>query len=94
MLSRDIIKRPLITEKNTELMQDNKYVFEVDKRVNKIQIKQAVEEIFKVKVISVATLITHGRKVRFGQHYGRRPNFKKAVVQLKDGDKIELIQGV
>ena len=94
MDSRDLIKRPLITEKNTELMVQNKYVFEVDKRSNKIQIKNAVEEIFKVKVESVGTVTTHGKKIRFGQHYGKRPSSKKAVVQLKEGDKIELIQGV
>jgi large subunit ribosomal protein L23 len=94
MEARDIIRRPLITEKNTELQQVNKYVFEVDRRANKIEIKHAVEKIFKVKVMTVATSNTFGKRVRFGLHYGRRPNVKKAVVTLKEGDKIELIQGV
>jgi len=94
MKNRDIIRRPLVTEKNTELLEFNKYVFEVDRRANKIQIKKAVEDIFKVKVISVATMNTHGKSIRYGAHYGKRSGSKKAIVQLKDGDKIEIIQGV
>ena len=94
MESRDIIKRPLVTEKNTELQQENRYVFEVDRRANKIQIKKAVQEIFKVKVVSVATMNTHGRKVRSGHHQGKRSSYKKAIVHLIEGDRIELVQGV
>jgi len=88
-----IIKRPFITEKGTILRQENNtYVFEVDMRANKIEIKKAIEKIYGVKVIKINTLIQHGkpRRVRFAQ--GRRSNFKKAMVTLKEGQFIQAFE--
>lgn len=86
----DTIKSLLRTEKATMLLPENKYLFWVDKRANKIQIKQAVEEIYKVKVANVNTSMQRGklRRVRYIQ--GRSPDWKKALVTLKEGSKIEV----
>jgi large subunit ribosomal protein L23 len=86
-----IIKRPVISEKTTQLNErDNKYVFEVDTRANKIQIKQAIEEVFKVGVTKVRTMRLRGKTKRVRIHLGRTPERKKAIVTLKQGDRIEL----
>lgn len=88
-----IIKRPIITEKGSILREkNNKYIFEVDIQANKIEIKKAIEQIFGVKVIKVNTSIQHGkpRRVRFA--IGRRPDFKKAIVTLKEGEFIPLFE--
>jgi large subunit ribosomal protein L23 len=86
-----IIKRPVISEKTTQLNErDNKYVFEVDTRANKIQIKQAIEEVFKVGVTKVRTMRLIGKTKRVRIHLGRKPERKKAIVTLKQGDRIEL----
>ncbi len=91
----DVIKRPLLTEKVvTEQSDKNTIAFEVDPRSNKIEIKKAVEEIWKVSVEQVRTMVVRGKVKRFGQHLGKRKNWKKAYVSLKDGDKIELFHGV
>ncbi|GGE20932.1 50S ribosomal protein L23 [Marinithermofilum abyssi] len=90
---RDIIRRPLVTEKSTDLMEEKKYVFEVDKRANKTEIKQAVEQIFGVKVAKVNTINVKGKKKRFGRYQGFTSNRKKAIVQLTDDSKsIEIFE--
>jgi large subunit ribosomal protein L23 len=88
MISYDIIKSLIRTEKTTLLEPAGKYLFLVDKTANKIQIKRAVEEIYKVKVKDVNTMILPGKLKRVRQQYGRTPDFKKAIVTLKPGHKI------
>lgn len=89
-----VLLRPLITEKTTLLTQVDKYVFEVDIRANKNQIKEAVQIAFDVKVLEVNTAIVKGKAKRFGRRVTRRPNWKKAIVTLAQGDKIEILEGV
>ncbi len=86
-----IIRRPVISEKSTLLSdQHNKYVFEVATDANKIQIKKAIEDIFKVAVIKVRTMTMPGKNKRVRLQLGRTPAWKKAIVTLKQGDRIEL----
>lgn len=93
MLSYDIIKRPIITEQSMDQTADRKYTFEVAKNANKIEIKKAVEEIFKVEVEKVTTMNYDGKPKRQGVFAGRRADWKKAVVKLKEGSKtIELFE--
>lgn len=88
---RDIIKAPIITEKSSEIgSDDRKYVFKVDVNANKIQIKQAVEKIFKVKVEKVNTINVNPRKKRVGKYSGLTNKYKKAIVTLVKGNKIDL----
>jgi len=95
MDARDIIIRPIITEKSTDLMSSqNKYTFQVDLRANKTQIKQAVEELFKVKVRKVNTSRVRGKLRRMGMNQGRKPDWKKAVVTLEPGHTIEVFEGL
>ncbi len=90
-----IIKRPIVTEKSTQLMQDsNQYVFEVAQNANKIQIAHAIEELFSVKVTDVRTFNMIGKERRMGFHSGRKPAWKKAVVTLREGESIPVIEGV
>ena len=89
MEARDILIRPRITERTTELMAEGKYVFIVDKRANKIQIADAVEEVFKVKVEKVNTVNVKGKTKRMGRTQGKRSDYKKAVVKLAPGETIE-----
>lgn len=91
---RDILIRPLITEKTTSLMQDNKYTFIVPLKANKIQIRQAVEQVFKVKVLDVNTIRVLGKFKRMGKHEGKRPDYKKAVVKLAPGQTIAFFEGL
>jgi large subunit ribosomal protein L23 len=92
---RDIIIKPIVTERTSELMEENKYTFQVAKNANKIQIKNAVEEIFGVKVASVNTMNMQGKKKRMGVHVGRRADWKKAIVTLTpDSKTIEIFEGV
>lgn len=93
MNPRTIILEPVITEKATKSKEQNKYLFKVRKNANKVQIKRAVEEIFKVKVESVNTQLVKGKTKRLGRFEGKRSDWKKAVVRLKEG-KIELFEGV
>ena len=86
---RDILIRPKITERTTDLMAEGKYVFVVDKRANKIQIADAVEEIFKVKVEKVNTVNVKGKMKRMGRTQGKRSDYKKAIVKLAPGETIE-----
>jgi large subunit ribosomal protein L23 len=84
---RDIIKRPVITERTADYMSELKYAFEVDIRANKTEIKQAVEAIFKVKVVSVNTLRVPGKLKRYGRYSGYTPEWKKAIVKLSPDSK-------
>lgn len=86
-----IIRKPVVSEKSTLLTErDNKYVFEVALEANKIQIKKAVEEVFKVGVKKVRTMRIKGKMKRVRVQLGRTPERKKAIVTLKQGDRIEL----
>lgn len=89
-----VIVRPLITEKATILAGDNKYAFEVDRRANKNQIRDAVQVAFSVRVLKVNTLNVHGKMRRFGRNYTRTRDWKKAIVTLAEGDSIQLFEGV
>ncbi len=89
-----VLLRPIITEKSTVLAGQDKYVFEVDVRANKTQVKQAVELSFNVRVASVNTMKMKGKPRRFGRRITRRPDWKKAIVTLVPGDTIELFEGV
>lgn len=89
MEARDILIRPLITERTTDLMADGKYVFVVDKRANKIQIADAVREVFKVKVEDVNTVNVKGKTKRRGRTVGKTASYKKAIVKLAQGETIE-----
>jgi len=89
-----IVIRPLITEKSTLLKEeDNQYLFEVERSANKIEIKKAVEYLFKVRVAKVRTINVLGKVKRLGRRYGKRPDWKKAIVTLKEGDRIEFFEG-
>lgn len=85
---RDIIIAPVITEKSTVLEQEGKYVFKVDTKANKVQIKQAIEKIFNVKVESVNTINSHPKKKRVGKYTGYTNKYKKAIVKLAKGSTI------
>ena len=87
---RDIIKGPIMTEKSNDLAQKNIVTLSVDPKANKIQIKQAVEKVFNVKVESVNTVTVRPRKKRVGKYTGCTNKVKKAIVKLKDGSSIEL----
>jgi len=90
--ARDIIVRPLVTEKTIRSQEtDNTVVFEVAKGTNKIQIKQAVEEIFKVKVDSVNIVNQKPKAKRMGRYVGKTSHLKKAYVKLKEGSKIDIL---
>ncbi|MCX7572302.1 50S ribosomal protein L23 [Tumebacillus sp. DT12] len=84
---RDIIKRPVITERSTDLMEENKFAFEVELKANKTEIKAAIEEIFGVKVAKVNTLRVPSKKKRVGKFVGRTSEWKKAVVTLTPDSK-------
>ena len=93
MVARDILVRPLITERTTQLMAEGKYVFVVAKAANKIEIAKAVSEIFKVKVAKVNTVNVIGKTKRMGRTQGKRPDYKKAIVKLAPGETIEFFEG-
>eukprot|EP00825_Cyclidium_porcatum_P042719 TRINITY_DN5906_c0_g1_i1.p1 TRINITY_DN5906_c0_g1~~TRINITY_DN5906_c0_g1_i1.p1 ORF type:complete len:458 (+),score=19.85 TRINITY_DN5906_c0_g1_i1:74-1447(+) len=92
--ANDVLIRPLITEKTTGMMQENKYTFIVPLTVNKVQVRQAVEQVFKVKVLSVNTIRVMGKVKRMGKNSGKRSDFKKAIVKLAPGERIEFFEGV
>ncbi|GAA3761808.1 50S ribosomal protein L23 [Salinactinospora qingdaonensis] len=87
---RDIIIEPVISEKSYGLMDQNKYTFLVRPTANKTQIKQAIEEIFEVKVTGVNTINRQGKRKRTRFGYGKRPDTKRAIVSLRDGDRIDI----
>jgi len=90
----EVLRRPLITEKNTELQIQGKYAFEVAREANKPQIKQAVEKAFDVTVTTVNVMNIHGEVRRVGRRQVSTRSWKKAIVTLQPGDKIELFEGV
>ena len=92
MDARDILIRPLITEKSTQLMEEGKYVFVVAKKANKIEIAKAVAEVFNVKVTDVNTVNVSGKLKRMGRFVGKRSDYKKAIVKLAPGETIEFFQ--
>ena len=90
---RKIIVRPLLTEKSTAMKEEtNTVAFKVDRRANKIEIKRAIQKLFNVHVKDVRTMIVHGKVKRMGRFEGRRPDWKKAVVTLKEGEVIEFFE--
>ena len=90
----DVLKRPILTEKsNAQKETANKITFEVDRRANKIEIKQAVEKIFKIKVSDVHTMVVRGKAKRLKNLLGKRSDWKKAVVTLKPGEKVPFLEG-
>ena len=94
-LHHRIIEKPLITEKSMQLLHaSNRVSFQVHPKANKFQIKAAVEKIFNVTVENVNVMVVRGKTRRFGRHLGFTGNWKKAVVKLKEGDKIELFEGM
>ncbi len=89
-----VIIRPLITEKATILAGDGKSAFEDDTRANKVQVRQAIEVAFKVRVLKVNTMNVRGKRRRTGMRYTQARNWKKAIVTLAEGDTIEIFEGV
>ncbi|MEX2104142.1 MAG: 50S ribosomal protein L23 [Bacilli bacterium] len=90
---RDVIKRPVITERTSDFMEANKYVFEVELRSNKTEIRQAIEAIFGVKVANVNTLRMPAKPKRYGKHSGYTSEWKKAIITLRSDSKpIELFE--
>ncbi len=90
-----VIRKPLVTEKSTIARdEENKYLFEVDRRATKIDISNAVTKIFKVRVVNVHTMNMTGKKKRMGRIVGKRRNWKKAVITLAPGSSIEVHEGV
>ena len=89
-----IVRRPLITEKSTRQKDESRqYVFEVAPEANKVEIQHAVEQLFKVKVLNVRTTNVLGKLKRLGRRYGKRPDWKKAIVTLNEGDRIDFFEG-
>ena len=89
----DVVIRPIVSESSMENMQDRKYTFQVAKNANKIEIKQAIEQLFKVE--SVTTMNVVGKYKRMGVHIGKRPDWKKAIVKLTETSKtIEFFEGM
>ena len=86
-----VVRRALLTEKSSAFREQNKYVFEVDRRAGKSEIKRAVEELFKVDVVEVRTMNVRGKIKRMGRFEGKRPDWKKAVVTLAEGSSIDLL---
>jgi large subunit ribosomal protein L23 len=90
----EVLRRPLITEKNTDLQTLNKYAFEIAKGASKPQVKQAIEKAFKVRVTGVNTVTVPGKTRRVGRRQVQTRSWKKAIVTLQMGDKIEFFEGV
>ncbi len=90
----DIIKKPLFNEKGMDMKErENKILVEIDPRANKHEVKNAMEEIFKVKVEKVATINVRGKLKRYGKSVGRRSDRKKAIITLRQGEKLDFIEG-
>ena len=89
-----IIKKPLFTEKGSSMKEtENKLLVEVQRDSNKVEIKRAIEEIFKVKVEKVATVKVHGKWKKYGKSIGKKSDRKKAIITLKKGEKLDFIEG-
>ena len=92
---REVVVRPVVTERTTELGEElNQYTFIVTKEANKIEIRHAVEKLFGVKVAGVRTLNYRGKWRRVGRSLGRRPSYKKAIVKLAEGERIDVYEGI
>ena len=90
-----VIRRPIVTEKSsTHKDENNKVTFEVDRRANKIEIKNAVQKLFNVTVVDVHVMNCTGKNKRVGRSMGKQSDWKKAVISLKTGDNIEFFEGV
>ncbi len=92
--SYDILIKPIITEKTVGLMEEGKYTFKVAKDANKYEIKKAVQNIFKVDVRNVSTMNIKGKTKRMGKYEGKTSSWKKAIVTLKEGQQIEVFEGM
>ncbi|HLC42208.1 MAG TPA: 50S ribosomal protein L23 [Methylomirabilota bacterium] len=91
---REVVIRPLLTEKSTILKENqNQVLFQVAPDANKVEIRRAIETIFNVKVRDVRTIVMEGKLKRMGKHEGRRPGWKKAIISLQPGHKIDLVEG-
>ena len=90
---REILIAPVVSEKSYSLIEDNKYSFRVHSKAHKTQIRQAVEELFDVKVEGVNVVQVRAKPKRRGFHRGTKPGWKKAIVQLRAGDRIEIFEG-
>ena len=87
----EVIRAPVVTEKSDQVREsENAYTFEVDRRASKLEIKAAVKKYFNVDVVDVRTAVVRGKNKRVGQTIGQRPNWKKAIVVLKEGQSIDL----
>ncbi|MCH3913914.1 MAG: 50S ribosomal protein L23 [Acidaminococcaceae bacterium] len=91
---RDVLVKPLVTEKASAMMQENKYTFVVALDANKTEIRQAIEELYKVKVVNVTTLRVMGKTKRMGKYQGKRSDYKKAIVRLAEGNTIPVFEGM
>ena len=89
-----VIVRPIVTEKSTALQESGRYVFEVDRMATKLEIKEAVEDSFEVKVASVNTMVVKGKRKRFGPRFTLGKTWKKAIVSLAPGASITIFEGV
>ena len=93
MNPEQIIDRPIaLTEKATQLREQNKVIFRVNRRANKIQIRDAIQKLFNVTVVDINTLVMRGKERRMGRGYSKLHNWKKAIVTLKEGDTIEFFE--
>jgi large subunit ribosomal protein L23 len=88
----DIVRRPILTEKATRLMEQNKYTFDVTPQASKPQIKAAIEDLFEVKVVQVNTMLKPRRKKRVGKFVGFKPQYKRAIVTVAPGDEDKIRQ--
>lgn len=86
--------KPVISEKSTMVNALNKYIFEVSRDANKVEIKKAIQELYNVRPTSVNIIISDGKYVRYGRNYGQTKKIKKAIVTLKKGDSIKLYEGI
>ena len=91
---RDLLIRPIITEKTSQMMSENKYTFQVPLDANKVEIRQAIETIFNVKVEKVNTVRVLGKTKRMGRFVGKRSDYKKAIVKLVAGEKLPIFEGM
>ena len=92
--ARSVILAPVVSEKSYSLIEDNRYSFRVHPDAHKTQIRQAIEQLFSVRVVDVKVIKVPPKPKRRGIHRGTRPGYKKAIVQLRAGDSIELFEGV
>ncbi len=92
--SYDIILKPVITEKTVAMMEEGKYTFKVAKGSNKFEIKNAIQDIFKVNVVNISTMNVRGKVKRMGRSEGKTSSWKKAIVTLKEGQQIEVFEGL